>query len=116
MNSSQRESVQRSKQSVLTILRQEEFEMPTIRIAVSDDHAMFRERDAISPAPMILGSWLRAPPLDALKVAAELRPDLMLLDLGLPGGRLEAAAAGIFQACAPSRFAPPKASSTCRDA
>jgi DNA-binding NarL/FixJ family response regulator len=85
----------------LIILPKQEFEMPdAIRIAVIDDHPMFREGAmqifAGTDDMMVVAEGATA--ADAVKVAEELRPDVMLLDLGLPGGGLEAAAiiAGTF--------------------
>jgi two-component system nitrate/nitrite response regulator NarL len=65
-----------------------------IRIAVIDDHPMFREgmvqmlkrADGFN----IVGAGATA--ADALKVAQELAPDVILLDLCMPGGGIEAAA------------------------
>jgi two-component system, NarL family, nitrate/nitrite response regulator NarL len=71
-----------------------------IRIAVIDDHPMFREgaMQIFASTDDIRVIAEGATAADALKVAEELRPDIMLLDLGLPGGGLEAAAiiAGTF--------------------
>jgi two-component system nitrate/nitrite response regulator NarL len=71
-----------------------------IRIAVIDDHPMFREGavQVFAGADDIEVVAEGATAADALKVAEELRPDVMLLDIGLPGGGLEAAAiiAGTF--------------------
>jgi two-component system, NarL family, nitrate/nitrite response regulator NarL len=85
----------------LIILPKQEFEMPdAIRIAVIDDHPMFREGAmqifAGTDDMRVVAEGATA--ADAVKVAEELRPDVMLLDLGLPGGGLEAAAiiAGTF--------------------
>jgi two-component system, NarL family, nitrate/nitrite response regulator NarL len=85
----------------LIILPKQEFEMPdAIRIAVIDDHPMFREGAmqifAGTDDMTVVAEGATA--ADAVKVAEELRPDVMLLDLGLPGGGLEAAAiiAGTF--------------------
>jgi two-component system, NarL family, nitrate/nitrite response regulator NarL len=85
----------------LIILPKQEFEMPdAIRIAVIDDHPMFREGAmqifAGTHDMRVVAEGATA--ADAVKVAEELRPDVMLLDLGLPGGGLEAAAiiAGTF--------------------
>lgn len=65
-----------------------------IRIAVIDDHPMFREGAVQIFAGMddidVVAEGATA--ADALKIAEELRPDVMLLDIGLPGGGLEAAA------------------------
>jgi two-component system, NarL family, nitrate/nitrite response regulator NarL len=85
----------------LTILFKQEFEMPdAIRIAVIDDHPMFREgaMQIFAGTADIRVVAEGATAADAVKVAAELRPDVMLLDLSLPGGGLEAAAiiAGTF--------------------
>jgi two-component system, NarL family, nitrate/nitrite response regulator NarL len=70
-----------------------------IRIAVIDDHPMFREGAVqifacINDIEVVAEGATAA---DALKVAEELRPDVMLLDISLPGGGLEAAA-GIARA------------------
>src|SRR5262250_3451130 len=65
-----------------------------IRIAVIDDHPMFREGAVQSLTCMdgieVVGEGATA--ADAIKVAEEFRPDVMLLDISLPGGGLEAAA------------------------
>jgi len=78
-----------------------EFEMPdAIRIAVIDDHPMFREGAlqifAATDDIRVVAEGATA--AEAVRVAEELRPDVMLLDLGLPGGGLEAVAiiAGTF--------------------
>ena len=65
-----------------------------IRIAVIDDHPMFREgaMQVFAGTHDIRVVAEGATAADAVKVAEELRPDVMLLDLGLPGGGLEAAA------------------------
>src|SRR5215472_7889390 len=65
-----------------------------IRIAVIDDHPMFRE-GAVQSLTCIDGIEVvaeGATAADALKVAEEFRPDVMLLDISLPGGGVEAAA------------------------
>jgi two-component system, NarL family, nitrate/nitrite response regulator NarL len=65
-----------------------------IRIAVIDDHPMFREGAVQIFAGMddidVVAEGATA--ADALKIAEDLRPDVMLLDIRLPGGGLEAAA------------------------
>jgi DNA-binding NarL/FixJ family response regulator/predicted transcriptional regulator len=65
-----------------------------IRIAVVDDHPMFREGAikvlASADGIEVVGEGATA--ADALKVAEELRPDVMLLDMNMPGGGVEAAA------------------------
>jgi DNA-binding NarL/FixJ family response regulator len=65
-----------------------------IRIAVIDDHPIFREGVGQSLACVdgieVIGEGASA--ADALRVAEELRPDVMLLDISLPGGGIEAAA------------------------
>jgi DNA-binding NarL/FixJ family response regulator len=65
-----------------------------IRIAVIDDHPMFREGavQTLTSADGIEVVGEGATAADALKVAQERAPDVILLDLGLPGGGLEAAA------------------------
>jgi two-component system, NarL family, nitrate/nitrite response regulator NarL len=71
-----------------------------IRIAVIDDHPMFREGavQIFASTDDIEVVAEGATAADALKVAEDFRPDVMLLDIGLPGGGLEAAAviAGTF--------------------
>src|SRR6266852_8579075 len=65
-----------------------------IRIAVIDDHPMFREGAVEIFACMddieVVAEGATA--ADALRVAEDLRPDVMLLDISLPGDGLEAAA------------------------
>jgi two-component system nitrate/nitrite response regulator NarL len=65
-----------------------------IRIAVIDDHPMFREGAGQSLACVdgieVIGEGATA--ADALKVAQDLLPDVILLDLNMPGGGLQAAA------------------------
>jgi two-component system, NarL family, nitrate/nitrite response regulator NarL len=65
-----------------------------IRIAVIDDHPMFREGavqifDCMDDIEVVAEGATAA---DAVRVADEFRPDVMLLDISLPGGGLEAAA------------------------
>src|SRR5215470_9578481 len=65
-----------------------------IRIAVIDDHPMFRE-GAVQSLTCMDGIEVvaeGATAADAIKVAEEFRPDVMLLDISLPGGGVEAAA------------------------
>ena len=66
-----------------------------IRIAIIDDHPMFREGvvqifTCMDDIEVIAEGATCA---DAIRVAQELRTDVMLLDISLPGGGLEAAAA-----------------------
>jgi len=71
-----------------------------IRIAVIDDHPMFRE-GAVQTLTCMDGIEVvaeGATAAEALKVAEELRPDVMLLDISLPGGGV-AAAAKIARIC-----------------
>lgn len=66
----------------------------TIRIAVIDDHPLFRESviETLAKAGRfeIVGEGATA--MDAIRVAQEFRPDVMLLDLRLPGGGVQAVA------------------------
>jgi two-component system, NarL family, nitrate/nitrite response regulator NarL len=65
-----------------------------IRIAVIDDHPMFREGTVkvLTGADGIEVVGDGATANDALEIARECVPDVMLLDLNLPGGGIEAAA------------------------
>src|SRR5260370_11904589 len=72
----------------------EEMEMPgAIRIAVIDDHPMFREGAVQTFACMddieVVAEGATA--ADALRVAQELRPDVMLLDISFPRDGLDPA-------------------------
>ena len=68
--------------------------MPSrISIAVVDDHSIFREGVIrvlrSQPQFKIVGEGQSAE--DAVKIAAALQPDVILLDVSMPGGGLEAA-------------------------
>src|SRR5215831_15084229 len=85
----------RVAKTVVRSILPEEMEMPgAIRIAVIDDHPMFREGAVQTFACMddieVVAEGATA--ADALRVAQELRPDVMLLDISLPGDGLDAAA------------------------
>jgi len=74
---------------------QEEREMPNaLRVAVIDDHPLFREGviSVLMGVDDIEVVGQGATAADALKIAQELVPDVMLLDLCLPGGGVNAAA------------------------
>ena len=65
-----------------------------IRIAVFDDHPMFRE-GVVQTLKRVDGFEIvgeGATATDALKIAQERTPDVILLDLCMPGGGIEAAA------------------------
>ena len=65
-----------------------------IRIAVIDDHPLYRE-GTVQMLRRVHGIEVvadGATAADALKVAQECLPDVILLDLGIPGGGIEAAA------------------------
>jgi len=71
-----------------------------IRVGIVDSHPMFREAVAqtltYTEGIEVVGEGATA--ADALKVAEELRPDVMLLEIYLPGGGVEAVA-NIARAC-----------------
>src|SRR5215471_9708359 len=72
----------------------------SFRVAVIDDHPLFRD-GVISMLTSVEGIEVvgqGATAADALKVAEERTPDIMLLDVCLPGGGVEAAA-NISHAC-----------------
>ena len=71
-----------------------------IRIAVIDDHPMFRERTVgvLMEAGGIEVVGEGATATDAVAIARERFPDVLLLDLNLPGGDLNAVA-NITRAC-----------------
>src|SRR5258708_478635 len=61
--------------------------MPTIRVLVVDDHAVVREMicSLLSQEPALRVICQTADGKEAVEKAHELRPDLVLLDIGLPG-------------------------------
>jgi len=65
---------------------------PTVRVAVIDDHPLFRAGTVHALAKTdgleVVGEGATA--ADALKIARELSPNVILLDLRLPGGGVEA--------------------------
>ena len=64
-----------------------------LRVAVIDDHPLFRE-GVVSLLTSVDGIEVvgqGATAAEALRVAQELLPDVMLLDVGMPGGGVEAA-------------------------
>lgn len=73
--------------------------MKAIRVAVVDDHPMFRAGvvQILSGNPVfeVVGEGASAD--DALKLAADLKPDLMLLDISMPGCGVAAAATIVKQ-------------------
>jgi len=71
-----------------------------IRVAIIDDHPLFREGvvDALGGVEGIEVAGEGATAADALRIAQEVLPDVMLLDVGVPGGGVEAAAS-IARAC-----------------
>jgi DNA-binding NarL/FixJ family response regulator len=66
-----------------------------IRLAVVDDHPLFREGVTRSLSEIggfeIVAEGGSAE--DALRIAAEIRPDILLMDISMPGGGLNALAA-----------------------
>jgi DNA-binding NarL/FixJ family response regulator len=71
-----------------------------IRVAIIDDHPSFRE-GVVTVLKGVGGIEVvreGATAADALRIAQEVLPDVMLLDIGVPGGGVEAAAS-IARAC-----------------
>jgi DNA-binding NarL/FixJ family response regulator len=71
-----------------------------IRVAIIDDHPLFRA-GVVTVLMGVEGIEVvreGATAADALRIAQEVLPDVMLLDIGVPGGGLEAAAS-IARAC-----------------
>ena len=66
--------------------------MGTIRLAVIDDHPLFREgvSRSLSEAQGFVVVGEGADKNDAVRLAEELKPDIVLLDISLPGGGIEA--------------------------
>lgn len=66
--------------------------MAKIRLAIIDDHPMFREGVAsiLAAQPDIEVIGLGASAADALEIAQNLAPDVMLLDINMPGGGIQA--------------------------
>jgi len=71
-----------------------------VRVVIVDDHPMFREgvrQSLISdPAITVVGEGASAD--DALSLTQELLPDVLLLDISMPGGGISAASR-VAQAC-----------------
>lgn len=74
--------------------------MPAIRVAVIDDHPLFREGvirslGEIDGFEIVAEGGSRD---DALRIVTELCPDVMLMDISMPGNGLDAVA-GTLEAC-----------------
>ena|SRR5215831_6307478 len=71
-----------------------------IRVAVIDDHPLFRESvvETLASAGSFEIVGEGATGADALRLAQDLVPDIVLLDLRLPGGGVQAAT-GIVSTC-----------------
>ena len=81
--------------------------MDPIRIVIADDHPLYREGVARSlsddPALSVVGEAHDAP--SAVDMAERLQPDLVLLDLSMPGGGGIAALARIMAFTQPPKVA-----------
>jgi DNA-binding NarL/FixJ family response regulator len=64
-----------------------------VRVVVVDDHPLFREgvAGALQDSGKFAVVGQGGSAADAIRLARELRPDLLLLDLSMPGGGLDAA-------------------------
>lgn len=71
-----------------------EFATSRVRVVIVDDHPLFRQATiaalSLDPHIKVIGEGSSA--ADALDLVEHLQPDLILLDIGMPGGGLEAAA------------------------
>ncbi|QEO14054.1 response regulator transcription factor [Agromyces intestinalis] len=67
---------------------------PALRVVVVDDHSIFRSglRAGLDPAIHVVGEASDVP--SAVAVVAETRPDVVLLDVHLPGGTNTSASGG----------------------
>jgi len=61
--------------------------MPSIRVVITDDHALFRQgiKTLISAEPDMEVVGEASNGSDAVTKAAETRPDVVLMDIGMPG-------------------------------
>src|SRR5262245_3010801 len=66
-----------------------------IRIAIVDDHPLCRDglTEAIKAAPNMVVVAAAGTAEDARRIAAQAQPDVLLLDVFIPGGGIEAARA-----------------------
>lgn len=73
--------------------------MPPITVLVADDEPMVREAltDMLNDHPSIAVVAVAADVAGAVRLAADLRPDVAILDVRMPGGGGVAAAHGIRQ-------------------
>jgi two-component system nitrate/nitrite response regulator NarL len=73
-----------------------------LRVVIVDDHPLFREGVAhtlrAAPGIEIVGEGGAAD--EAIHLARDLHPDVILLDIGIPGGGLNAARTIAEDACA----------------
>jgi two-component system response regulator NreC len=76
-----------------------------IRCVLADDHALLRQgvRRLLEDDPSFEVVGEAANASDALKLVLEYRPDLILLDIGMPGMPSFEAGRAIAQRCAPTR-------------
>ena len=67
--------------------------MDKIRLAIVDDHSIFREGmlSVLSTEPDVEIVGQGASAEDAVRLARELLPDIIFLDISMPGGGLNAA-------------------------
>ena len=74
-------------------------EKPPISIIIADDHPLFRRgmRSLLSPIPDFKVVGEAATGEETIRLAAELQPDVILMDLQMPGGNGLAATRAILQ-------------------
>lgn len=79
--------------------------LPTIRVLIADDHAILRAglRMLLAAQPDIVVLGEAADGAEAIRMAAALRPDVILMDLSMPGLRSGEAIRQVLAVCPEGR-------------